>query len=204
MSVSAESRGRGRPRCEETRQAILRAAYELLEAGGLTAFTMEGVAHRSGAAKTTIYRWWPNKGALAIESFLDVVEKQSPFPQTASAIADLKTHLRMMARVLRGRIGQVVAGIVAEAQNDPETRKAFVEGYLEPRRAAARRVVERGIAAGQIRRDLDPDAICDALYGALYMRLLTKHGALGDASVDQLADTVIDGLRPASEARART
>jgi AcrR family transcriptional regulator len=195
MSIAAEARGPGRPRSEETRQAILRAAYELLEEGGLAAFTIEGVAQRSGAAKTTIYRWWPNKGALAIESFLQVVERQSPFPRSASAIADLKAQLRGVARLFRGRIGQLVSSILVEAQTDPETHRAFVEGYINPRRTAARKVFERGIAAGELRADLDPEPACDALYGALYMRLLLKHGGLGDAAVDLLAETVLDGLR---------
>jgi AcrR family transcriptional regulator len=201
MSIAIEARGPGRPRCEGTRQAILRAAYNLLEEGGIAAFTIEAVAQRSGAAKTTIYRWWPNKGALAIESFLDVVEKQNPFPQTASAIADLKTQLRGVARLFRGRVGQLVSSIVVEAQTDPETRRAFIEGYINPRRAAARKVLERGIASGELRADLDFDLACDALYGAIYMRLLLRHAGLGDAAVDQLAETVLDGLRPRAESK---
>jgi AcrR family transcriptional regulator len=195
MAIAAGGRGPGRPRCEETRQAILRAAYELLDEGGLAAFTIEGVAQRSGAAKTTVYRWWPNKGALAIESFLQVAEKQSPFPTSASAVADLKAQLRGVARLFRGRVGQLVSSILVEAQTDPETRRAFVEGYLNPRRATARKVFQRGIAAGELRADLDPDLACDLLYGAVYMRLLLKHGGLGDAAVDLLAETVLDGLR---------
>ena len=84
MTVLSETKLPGRPRCEETRSAILRAAHELLEAGGLGAFTIEAVAERSGAAKTTIYRWWPNKGALAMESLLGVADTLSPFPETES------------------------------------------------------------------------------------------------------------------------
>src|ERR1700755_2849569 len=100
MSTAVEARGPGRPRCEGTKQAILRAAYDLLEEGGIAAFTIEAVAQRSGAAKTTIYRWWPNKGALAIESFLQAIDKQNPFPRSDSAIADLKAQLRGVARPL--------------------------------------------------------------------------------------------------------
>ena len=47
-------RGPGRPRSDATRCAILKAAYELLEEGGMAGFTIEGVAARSGSAKTTI------------------------------------------------------------------------------------------------------------------------------------------------------
>jgi AcrR family transcriptional regulator len=194
MSAMAEARLPGRPRCQETRGAILRAAYELLETGGLAAFTIEAVAERSGAAKTTIYRWWPNKGALAMESFLRVAEQENPFPETDSAEADLRAHLHLFARRLRGRAGRLLAGIVAEAQKDPATREAFIRSYVAPRRQAARALLERGIARGEFRPDLDVESVCDALYGFFYMRLLLAHAPMDDAAVDRILDLVLNAI----------
>lgn len=192
-----EHRSPGRPRCEETRNAILHAAYELLEEGGLDAFTIEAVAERSGAAKTTIYRWWPDRGALAIESFLELSEKYAQFPQTASATADLKTQMRRFARALRGRIGQIVSSILAEAQTNADTRKSFVDGYIAPRRAALQQVIDRGVAQGEFRPGLPLNDVGDALYGSLLLRVLLRHAPLSDAAVDQLVDTTVQGLRAA-------
>jgi AcrR family transcriptional regulator len=194
MSAKTEAKLPGRPRCEETRSAILRAAYELLESGGLGAFTMEAVAERSGAAKTTIYRWWPNKGALAMESLLGMAEAQSPFPETDSARADLQAHLHLFATSLRSRAGKLLTGIVAEAQKHPATRDAFVRSYMAPRRQAARRLLERGMARGEFRPGLDIEGICDALYGFFYLRLLFGHGPMDDAAVDQALDIVLNGI----------
>ncbi|HZT19019.1 MAG TPA: TetR/AcrR family transcriptional regulator [Dongiaceae bacterium] len=194
MSAMGQAKLPGRPRCEETRAAILRAAYELLESGGLSAFTIEAVAERSGAAKTTIYRWWPNKGALAMESFLRVAERLSPFPETGSPRADLRAHLHLFARALRGRAGRLLAGIVAEAQIDPATRAAFVASYVAPRRQAARRLLERGVALGELRPDLDVESVCDALYGFFYMRLLFGHAPMDRAAVDRILDIVLCGI----------
>jgi AcrR family transcriptional regulator len=194
MSARTEAKLPGRPRCEETRSAILRAAYELLESGGLVAFTMEAVAERSGAAKTTIYRWWPNKGALAMESLLGMAETQSPFPETDSARADLHAHLHLFAKSLRGRAGKLLRGIVAEAQRDPATRDAFIRSYMAPRRLAARRLLERGMARGEFRPGLDIEGVCDALYGFFYLRLLFGHGPMDDAAVDQALDIVLNGI----------
>ena len=198
MTVLSETKLPGRPRCEETRSAILRAAHELLEAGGLGAFTIEAVAERSGAAKTTIYRWWPNKGALAMESLLGVADTLSPFPETKSARADLRVHLHLYAQALRGRAGKLLTGIVAEAQKDPATRDAFVTRYMAPRRQAARQLMERGMARGEFRPGLDIEGICDALYGFFYLRLLFGHGAMDEGAVDQVLDIVLSGI----EARA--
>jgi len=195
MHTVVEHRSPGRPRCEETRNAILRAAYELLEEGGLDAFTMEAVAERSGSAKTTIYRWWPNRGALAIESFLELSEKYAQFPQTESATADLKTQMRRFARALRGRIGQIVSSILAEAQTCTETRNAFIEGYINPRRTALQQLIDRGVAQGEFRPGLALNDVGDALYGSLLLRVLLRHAPLSDAAVDQLVDTTLQGLR---------
>lgn len=197
MQAAMEHRSPGRPRCEETRNAILHAAFELLEEGGLDAFTIEAVAERSGAAKTTIYRWWPDRGALAIESFLELSEKYAQFPQTASATADLKTQMRRFARALRGRIGQIVSSILAEAQTNADTRKSFVDGYIAPRRAALQQVIDRGVAQGEFRAGLPLNDVGDALYGSLLLRVLLRHAPLSDAAVDQLVDTTVQGLRAA-------
>jgi AcrR family transcriptional regulator len=204
MENTAEDRGPGRPRCEDTRQSILRAAYELFEEGEDSPFTIEAVARRSGAAKTTIYRWWPSKGALVIEAFLAVAEKRSAFPATGSVADDLKTHLRSLAKLLRGRAGRLVAGIVAEGQTDPETKRAFSEVYLKPRRVSAARLIEEGMASGELRQGLDVETICDALYGPVYLRLMLGHNTMDDASVVRLADIVLDGIRAAPAKAAGT
>jgi AcrR family transcriptional regulator len=195
MTDLAEDRGPGRPRCQDTRQSILRAAYEMFEEGEDQPFTIEAVARRSGAAKTTIYRWWPSKGALAIEAFLAIAEKRSAFPETGSALADLRTQVKLLARLLRGRAGRLVAGIIAEAQSDPETKKAFMDGYIRPRRLSAARLIEHGMASGELRPGLDIETVCDALYGPLYMRLLLKTGLGDDSAINQLVDIVLDGIR---------
>jgi len=194
MPIIAATKPPGRPRCQETRAAILQAAYDLLESGGLAAFTIEAVAERSGAAKTTVYRWWPTKGALAMESFLRASEVLSPFPETASPLADLRVQLRLVAKALGGRSGRLLAGIVAEAQLDPATRDAFIQSYVSPRRQAARRLLERGIALGEFRPDLDPDSLCDALYGAFYMRLLFGHAPIDEAAADGILDLLLHGI----------
>jgi len=182
----------GRPRCQETRTAILAAAYELLESGGLAAFTVEAVAERSGAAKTTIYRWWPNKGALAMESFLQVAQTRSPVPETGSPREDLKNHLRLLARALRGPAGRLLTGILAEAQKDPTTRASFLQSYVMPRRQAVRRLLARGIAVGQFRADLQADVVCDALCGFIYLRLMFGRARLDDAAVEHILDVLLE------------
>jgi AcrR family transcriptional regulator len=59
-------RPRGRPRRADANDSILTAATQLLRETGYRAFSVDIVAQRTGIAKTTIYRRWPDKASLAL------------------------------------------------------------------------------------------------------------------------------------------
>ncbi len=188
-------RSQGRPRSEACRQAVLRAAYEILGEGGLSGFTIERVAARSGVARTTVYRWWPSKGALATDAFLTATAPQIAVPRTASALADIKAQVGLVARMLGGPAGPIVRSIIAEAQSDPETAQAFLDGYVTIRRQEVAALLRRGIESGELPADLDMDAAADVLYGPLYHRLLLRIGPLDDAWVDRVSEIALNGCR---------
>ena len=157
--------------------------------------TIEGVAARAGAAKTTIYRMWPSKGALAIESFLAATAPQIAFPETGDPIADVRAQMQLLLLAYRGQAGQVLSGLIAEAQADPDAARALIDGYIRPRRAAASIALRRAVDAGALRPGLDIEVAIDALYGPVFYRLLVGHGPLDPGWLDKLADSVLDGLR---------
>jgi AcrR family transcriptional regulator len=193
-TTAVARRGPGRKRDEATRQAILRAAYETLDAEGYGGLTIEAVAARSGAGKTTIYRWWPSKGALAIDSFFDLYKRESPYPQTRSATEDLKAQLRLQAKSWGGRSGRIIAGILAAGQSDASTLENFRERLLKPRREEGRQLLQRGIDNGEFRPEIDIEAALDALYGPFYGRLFAWPGSIDPAWADRICDIVLRGL----------
>jgi AcrR family transcriptional regulator len=192
MQSLAIARPPGRPRCDATRKAVLAAAYDLLAEGGLSRFTIEGVAARSGVARSTIYRWWPSKGALAMEGFLEATAADLALPASESVIADLQASLRLFARLVRGKAGRIIRCIIAEGQGDPETIDAFLTGFVIPRRAELRAVVERGIECGELRADLDVEMALYSLFAPLYQRMLLNEG-VDDAWVDRLSGFALAG-----------
>src|SRR2546428_13588178 len=72
-------RSLGRPRRSATGHAILKATREILAQQGVHGLTVEGVAARSGIAKTTIYRRWRSKGGLPPAALLEGI-RQEPLP----------------------------------------------------------------------------------------------------------------------------
>jgi len=189
----------GRPRSEKARQAILKAAGELLECEGFAAVTVEGIAARAGVSKATIYRWWPNKAAVVTDSFLELTASKVNFVDTGSVREDLRQQMRRLAQVLASKSGRTIAALIAEGHTDPEVAKAFRDHWIAARREETRRVLQRGVEHGELRADLDLEIAMDALYGPIYYRLLAGHAPLDEGFVDALANHVMFGLMPSTK-----
>lgn len=196
----AEARPRarpGRPRSEESRAAVLRATSQLLREVGLRAMTTEEIANRSGVSKATIYKWWPNKYAVAFDAYLSEMMAESRDPDTGSAREDLTVMMRGLMHFFTGQNGRVFAQLVGEAQSDPLIQQALRANLVDPRRDVFRAIWERGVARGELRDDVDPDVALDLMIGPTLYRLLMGHAPLTDAAADALVDAGLRGLAKA-------
>jgi AcrR family transcriptional regulator len=192
--TSEETRPRGRPRSETAQTAILSAAIALLFDQGLNAMSMDDVAERAGVSKATIYRWWASKELLALDALSTewAAVPSTKQRDTGSLRGDLLAHLRPWMRQLHEKpYGRVIAGLIAEAQTDPEFAKLYREHFVQPRRDAVRPVFLRAIARGEIAPDTDLEVALDLLYGPIYHRLLHRHAPLSDRFTQQVIDAVI-------------
>jgi AcrR family transcriptional regulator len=195
MAVDPPRRGRGRRPAAEVRSEVLEAAAELLFAEGMAAFTIEKVANRSGASKMTIYKWWPSKGALALDGYFHRVAPELAFSDTGDIEADLRAQLHAFLRVIRdSAAGRVIAELIGQAQSDPELKAAYLQRYSSPRRALAVAALERATQRGQLRAGLDAESVVDQLWGACYHRLLLPDQPLTHEFVDALVDNLFRGI----------
>src|ERR1700692_4833992 len=101
----SSSRARGRPRSEERRGAVLKAAMELMREDDLRRASVDRISARSGVSKATIYKWWPNRTAVAIEAFLHQMMADAAVPDTGSAAEDFRLTLRGIMRFLSSQLG---------------------------------------------------------------------------------------------------
>ena len=184
----------GRPRSEAARQAILCAANSLLVRDGFENVTMEAIAATAGVSKATLYRWWPSKSAVLMEAFLAAAAPCGAAPDTGNVREDLRRWMRGLCQTFAGRAGTIIAGIVAEAQGDPEAADIFRSHYLAPRRWEVKNALARAQARGQLRADTDLESVVDALFGPVYFRLLAGHASLTAEFADTLVETLLDGL----------
>jgi AcrR family transcriptional regulator len=189
---------RGRPRQLSVRDAVLAGAGQLLLQAGIKGFSIEGVARLSGASKVTIYKWWPSKGALALDGFYTLVSPSIDTTLTGDVGQDLVTQVSAVLALFRDTaIGPILAGLIGEAQRDPGLAAAIRERWLEPRRRCGVAILEAAQAAGQVGADLDPTTVLDQIYGPIYLRLLIGHAPLTDDLAATLVRTILSGVRVA-------
>lgn len=193
----------GRPRSEQARRAILRSTLRLLGRKGFSDFKIEEVADHAEVGKATVYRWWPNKGALIADAFASSTTSKLHFPDTGSVYTDMSQQMRQLVKIFRSRHGRIVSAILAAGQSDKDVIQAFRERFLWPRRREAYRTLRRAIARGELRKDTDLDLLLDSLYGPIYMRFLIQHDRMTPEFVEHLCALVLGGARPAGRNRTR-
>lgn len=193
---SASPPSRGRPRSERARLAVLDAAADLLIEGGLGAATMEAIAARAGVSKATVYKWWPSRAHVALDSFF-IRTKPTMAVEAGASLADaLVGQLDSLLKLfLDPATGSLMREVVALAQTDPDLRAALSTRWLRPRRAIVEGLLREAIDRGEIRPDTDLPAAMDQLFGPLYYRLLFGHEPLAAGLAATLVDQVLTGLR---------
>jgi AcrR family transcriptional regulator len=165
----------GRPRSEQADQAIMSAALDLFAEAGPAGLCMEQVAARAGVGKATIYRRWPGKEDMLLDG-LTVLAAPLPTPQGKSVRADLTALLdaacRDAADPRRVRLAALLQG---EGRQYPRLKARYLETVVQPRRAAIRSVLRRGVATGELREDTDIEAAQYLLNGAVLASMHVDH-----------------------------
>lgn len=171
------------------------AAADLLIEGGLTAATIEAIAARAGVSKVTIYKWWPTRGAVAVDAYFHRSGPTNTIEDTGDLARDLTTQLAKIVDAFQGRPGVVMAELVGQAQTDPNLAETLRSRWLKPRRDETAAVLQRAIDRAEIRPDIDIPALMDQLFAPIYYRLIMRHEPLDDELSARLVRTLLDGIR---------
>lgn len=157
--------------------------------------SIERIAREAGVSKTTIYRWWPTKAAVVIDSFVDSHIARTPVRHDISAIDAIREHLGSLAEVYAGHEGSLVAQLIAECQCDPDAMKEFRERFWRHRQEAVTALMRRAMEEGSVRNDLPPVELVELLYSPIYFRLLLHAGPLDRDMTDRMLDMALAGIR---------
>ncbi|MFD9888948.1 TetR/AcrR family transcriptional regulator [Amycolatopsis sp. NPDC059027] len=181
----------------EREQAILAATLALLGEVGYAAMTIDAVAARAHASKTTIYRRWSGKPAL-VKAALDNLDAEvADPPDTGTLRDDLLAALRASCARIDDQYAVLMTGLLHAMRLEPDLADAL-RSHVDneessPFRLIVTRAADRGevpagtdsrpahrVAEGQILRHLLLDRPLDedfltALVDELLLPLLTRH-----------------------------
>jgi len=82
--------------------------------------------------------------------------------------------------------------------NRPFFMSSLTDGLVSPRRDATIADLQRGKDAGELGSDTEPELLNDAIFGAIYYRMLLRSGPLTRRFGEELVEQVILGHRSAS------
>jgi AcrR family transcriptional regulator len=183
VRMTASTRPGGRTAA--VRDAVLRAAADLLVEDGLEGIELTAVAQRAGVGKSTVYRRWGSVPGLVADLLVDMADTSSPRPSTGALRSDLLTQARLIRRTLiDDRQGRLFKAIIAAATCDAVTANALADFYRN-RIDEVSPVVVEAVARGEAPQGTDPSEVIRQLSAPLYYRFLTDTRPLTTADVER-------------------
>jgi len=198
--MGGERRSRGVSR----ERAILSAVIGLLGEAGYEAMTMDAVAARAHASKTTIYRRWPGKPELvraAVDAYIAGRVLRSA--DTGSLRGDLLSVLQAMREHLTPEFMAMMSGLVHAMRADPELAGSLRSMFDED--SVSAELVARAVGRGELPADdgarLAP--LVHEVVEAQVFRQIAAGGELGQRFAGHLVDDIVLPLLAGSAARGR-
>jgi AcrR family transcriptional regulator len=196
-AVSTELNSTQRKRGVALEDAIREAAYAELTEVGYSQFTVEAVAARARTGKASIYRRWPTKQALVLDSLCAGLPTARECGLASELYGEMSTAdaLRQVARAINGILsspaGDAIRAVKCEAAADPELAREIDERFQAPRRAALLDLLRRGVERGEVR----PAAVCqlvaDVLPAVLTHRVLVQRERITERDIVAIIEQII-------------
>jgi AcrR family transcriptional regulator len=185
---SAEPVRKLRADAVRNRERVLEAAKAVFSAGGPDA-SLEAVARRAGVGIGTLYRHFPTREALFEAVYRREVQQLGELAEQlkseAAPVEALRRWLRSNVELVATKKGMSAA--LALAVHGSSELYAYTFDRLTK---AVGALLNRAVAAGEIRSDIGPEDLLRALVGMCYM-----HDQPGwQATVLRLVDVFVDGL----------
>jgi AcrR family transcriptional regulator len=183
------------PRITRSRDAILRAVVEIIQAEGPGAVTHQHVADRAGVGRATVYRHWPRPVDLLWEA-----TQQVDMPFLEAADGPLSERLRTDLRRLRDDLAapimtSMVATVIEGAQREGPYRdrnRQVVDAAVANMQAA----IDGAVEVGELVGTPDADVLVAQLLGAILFRRLIADQPATDDFIDHVIDTALAPWTP--------
>ncbi|AHH18443.1 putative transcriptional regulator, TetR family [Nocardia nova SH22a] len=155
------------------------------------------IARRADVHVTSIYRRWPTKEHLILDALLDYARGHMPAPDTGTVRSDLIAMAGLLVGNLQSPLGRAVSRSMAVADDNADLDESRVQ-FWQARFEAARTVIDRAVARGELASDADPALALEVLIAPLYFRALLTRQPVEEDFITRLVDLLLRGLGEAS------
>jgi AcrR family transcriptional regulator len=192
MSVPAETPMRGRPRDPRRREAILRAAIELVAEVGYDRMTVEALAARAGVSKPTIYRRWPDgKKEIVVDAMRSKHAAAESLPDAGSLRGDLLGLLGTMIEHM-DEDAHLAAGLISQLRDSEELATLLRDEIVTLERRRYDALIARAVVRGELSADarITP-LISDVAGSVIFTRAVISGEPLDRPFLEELVDHVL-------------
>ena len=184
-----------RPLSQAARAKMLAAAQHVIVECGLDACTVDEVARESGVAKTTIYRHFKNADELVLAT-IDQMIGDIVAPDTGSLRSDLRAVVYGFRQILEHQTARKTwLTLLGRALADDEFECLYIRAQ-ELRHMPLRRVLQRGMARGEVDPEVDLDQAMYFTQGPFVAKRLVEFDPLTDDDIEVFIDLVCRALAP--------
>jgi AcrR family transcriptional regulator len=183
----------GRPRNMSIDVAVLDATDAVLDESGYRKFTLEEVARRAGTTKPAIRRRWRTRQHLVLAVLarrLGAVQA----PDTDCTLCDLVDGINVFVAAFHRMPPNVLGPLLADCASEPQLREDFMAMLFDPPRVAVAHTLDRALARGDLRADIDRELILDLLGSLIHYRTLFAHAPTSDAEIERAVETLLQGI----------
>lgn len=181
---------------ERMTTAVLRTTLAELEDRGYAAASLPTIAERADVPLEAVFARWRSKQHLVHDAVHHLAAAQ-PTPDTGDLHKDVEILVSALVDLLAhpGTV-EVLRSMLTSAGTDGAGGPAMRVGILAERRAAVRRIVERGQRRQQVPASIHPGVVGDAVIGTVLYRLFVSGEPVSRRTAGHLVDVVLAATRP--------
>ena len=186
------------PKRERRKQArpgeLLDAALDLFVEKGFSATRADEVAARAGVSKGTLFLYFQSKEDLFKAVVRENIANKFPtwqeeFLTFEGSSADMLRYAltSWWERIGKTRASGITKLVMSEAQNFPEIAAFYQEEVIQPGNAMIRRILERGVQAGEF-REMDLEQAVHIIVAPMIFLMMWKHSMGACAASAKIVD----------------
>jgi AcrR family transcriptional regulator len=176
----------------------MRAVVAELAENGYAGTTVERVAQRAGAAKTTIYRRWGGLDGLLADLMAEHAAREIPAPDEGDLDRDLRALARAVVASLADPAIRVAFGSMLAAAVQDSAARGVLSGFLAGRIKRMAVIIDRAVERGELPPDTDAAEVLKTMAILIYGRLFF----IGEPPSPLMADTIAAAVTAAARAGA--